>query len=236
MEPSVMASKVPLRTINVLLAGLGLLASALVIAEEAELTWDGLVELPGTRLSRAWIMPDIDIASYTKMRVAGAGIHYRPVAAVSSYKARSGRVTDYPISEKERERLQAIALESFTKELAKTKRFELVDSDGPNTVILRGALLDVVSYMPPEPVGRSETYVSVFGEATLAVEMLDSMSNTVIARAVSRRAAETPGGQPRRANAVTGTAEVRRLFTSWAIRLRKVLDEVDSIWAREAGS
>ena len=119
-----------------------------------------------------------------------------------------------------------MAAEIFPEELAKTERFEMVDSNGPDTMIVKGALLDVVSRVPPQQAGRSHTIVSAFGEATLAIEFIDSESGAVIARAVERRAAQ-PAGSMREANPVTARAEARRLMRSWARRLREVLDELD---------
>ncbi len=117
-----------------------------------------------------------------------------------------------------------MAQEIFPEELSKTERFEVVDTDGPDTMIVKGALLDVVSRVPPQSAGRTNTLASVFGEATLVIELIDSESGAVIARAAERRAAQAPGGQMRDANTVTARAEARRLMRSWAVRLRGVLD------------
>ena len=205
---------------------------ALAETPEGE-SWDGLVEVKAPRASRAWIMPEVDVRSYTKMRLEGAGIHYRPVKKVSRSAAMSGRVDEFPIDEDARARLQEIVRETFVEELAKTERFEIVEEPGPHTITVRAALLDVVSHRPPDTVGRSDVYVSVYGEATLALEIVDSQSNTTIARAVQRRAAQPPGGQLRLANPVTGQAEVRRLMNTWARELRRLLDGIDEVWERE---
>jgi hypothetical protein len=186
--------------------------------------WDGLVEVEASRSARVWLMPGIDMSTYTSMRVEGAGIQFRPV------KRRGRNAREFQISEQDRQRLQETAQGIFTEELSKTERFEVVETDGPHTVIVRGALLDVVSNVPPDRAGRSDNFVSVFGEATLAIEILDSESQAVIARAVERRAAQPPGGRMERANAVTTRAEVRRLLRRWAERLRTVLNEVDEFW------
>lgn len=209
-----------------------LVSGAAVGAEPAtgHTSWDGLVELQGTRSSRAWIMPDVDLRTYTKMRIEDAGIHYRPVKKVSRTKARSGRVKEFPVSDRDKAVLEKIASEAFSKELAETARFDLVETNGPDTIIVRGALLDVVSRTPPDPIGGDEIYISVFGEALLALEIADSMSGTVIARAVDRRAAQSPGGYLQQSNSVQGNAAVRRLMNSWARQLREVLDDLDAVW------
>ncbi len=206
---------------------LGLLTASLGNAQEQPSgpAWDGLVEVEGRGNTRVWVMPGVDMSTYTSIRLESAGMHFRPVKRQS----RLARAGEFPISDTNKKRLRAMAQEIFPEELAKTKRFEVVDTDGPDTMIVKGALLDVISRVPPQQAGRSHTIVSVFGEATLVIEFIDSQSGAVIARAVERRAARTPGGQMRDANSVTAQAEARRLMRSWATRLRVVLDEVDEV-------
>ena len=85
-------------------------------------------------------------------------------------------------------------------------------------------MLDVVSFVPPEPVGRSDVYLRSVGEATLVVELRDSITNAILARSVDRRAAERPGQDLQWSNPVNNRAEVRRLARRWATRLRENLD------------
>ena len=62
--------------------------------------------------------------------------------------------------------------------------------------MIRGGLIDVVSHVPPETVGRSDIYLKSVGEATLVIEISDSESNAPLVRIVDRRAAgsRTAGG------------------------------------------
>ena len=113
----------------------------------------------------------------------------------------------------------------FAEELQKLERFELVDEPGPDVLIIRGGLLDVTSYVPPDPVGgRSYVYLSAVGEAALVLELRDSETGTILARSVDRRAAETIGDSFSLANHVTNSAETTRLIRHWATRLREGLD------------
>jgi hypothetical protein len=228
--PTLNKGRLSLRTnstscLGLALFTLGWLATGSVNAQDQPSgpAWDGLVEVEGRGNTRVWVMPGVDTSTYTSIRLEGAGIHFRPVKR----QHRSARAGEFPVTEANRERLREMAQEIFPEELAKTERFEVVDSDGPDTLIVKGALLDVISRVPPQQGGRSNTIVSVFGEATLAIELIDSDSGAVIVRAVERRAAQTPGSQMRDANSVTARAEARRLMRSWATRLRAVLDDLD---------
>ena len=190
-----------------------------------ETTFDGLVEVRNSRADRAWVRQDIDLSSYSKVMLVNAGIEYRPAKATgTSYTRRSQ--TEFPVSEEARTRFRALVDETVAEEMAKSERFEVVTEPGEDVLLIRGALLDVVSFVPPDTVGRSDVYLDAVGEVTLVLEIRDSLSNAVLARAVDRRSAERVGGNLQKSNRVTNTAEVRRLIRYWARLLRTRLDEV----------
>jgi hypothetical protein len=91
-------------------------------------------------------------------------------------------------------------------------------------LLIKGGLLDVVSFVPPEQGGRNDIYLSRVGEATLVLEMRDSVSNAIILRAIDRRAAENMSGSFTRSNSVSNMAEARRLARVWASIVREALD------------
>ena len=115
--------------------------------------------------------------------------------------------------------------EEFRHELERSKHFTLTDQVGPDVIALRSALADVVSFAPPESEGRDSQWLASIGEATLVLEIRDSMSGEVLARAIDRRAAEPATGAVQNTR-VSSTAEVRRLARSWARTLRTRLDQL----------
>ncbi len=131
----------------------------------------------------------------------------------------------YFIDDKSRAQFEELVGKVFKEEFEKIEKYELVDEPGPDVLMVRGGLLDVTSYVPPDPIGgRSFIYLSSVGEATLVLELRDSETGTILARSVDRRAAETIGGTFTRSNSVTNSAEARRLIRFWATRLREGLD------------
>ena len=116
--------------------------------------------------------------------------------------------------------------EAFVEELGKSKHFAIVTEPGPDVLLIRGALFDVVSYVPPDPVGaRADVYLSRVGEATLVLELRDSITEAILARAVDRRAAENIGGTLQYSTRVFNATEVKRLARTWGSLLRERLDE-----------
>lgn len=192
---------------------------------EAEVTYDGLMPVKGGTADKAWARPGVDISQYSKIRLQGVGIEYRPGGESGrTYTART-RADHYEVTERQRAEFEKEVWEAFREELARSKHFKLVDENGPDVLLIKGALLDVVSYVPPEPIGRGEIFLSQIGEATLVLELRDSITQATLARAIDRRAAERGGGELMRSNRVTNRAEVRRLAKAWARSLRTRLDE-----------
>ncbi len=186
---------------------------------DAELSYDGLYPVEGTRINKAWARRDVDLSGYKKIMLQGVGIQYRPVKKRATTRT-SG--TAFPIPPERKKELREVLREAFVAELAKTDRFEFVSEPGPDVLLIRGALIDVVSRVPPERIGRSYVYLSSVGEATLVLELIDSQSESVLIRGVDRRAAETMGAV--RSSSVTNRAEVRRLAARWGSSLREGLE------------
>ena len=114
--------------------------------------------------------------------------------------------------------------EVFRDELAKIENWEYVTEPGPDVLVLVGYMIDIVSAVPPDTIGRSRIYLTRVGEATLVLELRDSTSNQVLARSLDRRGADP--AWPVEASRVTTLAEVRRLARTWARLLVKRLDQI----------
>ena len=141
------------------------------------------------------------------------------------------RSPQFPVKEENKQRLSDILQEEFNEELAKLERYQIVAAPGPDVLLLVGAVIDVVSNVPPDVdsarFGRGGVYLTSVGEATLVMELRDSESGEILARAADRRAAEAAFAIE--VNNVTAWSEVRRLAQSWASLLRKRLEEIEGV-------
>ena len=194
------------------------------IDTSAPVTFDGLSPVRNAAADEAWARVGLDLSGYTKIKLESMGIEYRPGGESSRMWAARRGSGPYEITEPARLRLESLLREVFLDELGKGERYTIVQESGPDVLVVRGGLLDVVSFVPPETVGRSDVYLRSVGEATLVVELRDSITNAILARSVDRRAAERPGQELQWSNPVNNAAEVRRLARRWAIRLRENLD------------
>ncbi len=191
----------------------------------AEVSFDGLHAIDNSRFVLAWADPDIDFSRYNKIMPGGATLEFRAVRRnAGTQRARSSQ-TEFYINENARVRLEEIATEVFGEELANSTRFTVTDAPGQDVLIIRGALHDIVSNVPPETAGRSEVFLSQVGEITLILEVVDSMSGEVIFRAMERRALDR-AHQGMRSSSVNTVSEVRRVMRRWATALREGLDSI----------
>ena len=196
-----------------------LAAPRLATGTAAEVTFDGLHRVDDAAMDAAWVKPNLDLGHYRKLMLLPAGMSFKDADRHST--------SEFPLSEKQKQQLRDTVLAVFVEELGKLQRFELTDRPGRDVLQVRGAILDVVSHVPPDPVGRGGFVLKSLGEATLVVELRDSMSDEILARAVDRRSASST--LPRRSNAVTNLAEVRSAARRWAAQLRQRLEEFAAI-------
>lgn len=191
---------------------------------DAELSFDGLHLVDNSQADLAWARPDFDISGYSKILPLSAGIEYRQVENHGSSATARAQRGPYFINDQAREQFETLVADVFDEELAKIKGFTIVAEPGPDVLVVRGGLLDVTSFVPPEAAGGSVVYLNEVAHATLVLELRDSQTNTVLARSIDRRAAEPIGGSFQRSNSATRPAEISRLIRFWATRLREGLE------------
>ncbi len=201
---------------------------ALQTGPEAERTFDGLVRVDNSRFRDAWADPEVDFSQYNKVISGGATFQFRAVSKTAGRTSLSrGSRGEYWISDANRQKLVDTVSGIFKEELSKAQGWEVAEEVGPDVLLLRGALLDIVSFVPPEMIGgRSEIYLSSVGEATLVVEGIDSMSGEAVFRAVDRRTIRPAGNEMIRATTATTWSEVRRWARHHATILREGLESI----------
>jgi hypothetical protein len=190
--------------------------------------WEQL-EKDESAFRETWVNPNTDWTRFDSLYLWRAEFQYRDVGPARRTRSTmmSTRQREFGISEEDREAFEQIVSEAFVKEIQRAKNFRVTEELGPNTLIMRGALLDIISRVPPELVGRSEIYIAVIGEATLVLELIDAGTGEVAAVVAERRAMGSGRvdsfSMP--TNNATIIAEVRRWSTRAAAKLRTELEK-----------
>ena len=207
-------------------------APSLQTGEDAETTYDGLVRVDNTIMDSVWARPDIDLKGFDKVIFVPVGISYRDVepsdpssAMRQSTRSRNTPLREFQLDEETKAYFEAEIGEAFRGAVSSSEVFTIVEEPGPDVLSIGVALLDVVSRVPPQAATQPRVFIDSVGEATLVVEIRGSMSNTVYARAVDRRAAQRTD-QRIESNPVTNRNEVRRLGRRWGEIVRDGLDKL----------
>jgi hypothetical protein len=189
----------------------------------AEITHDGLHRVDNAGFAAVWVKPGANLGRYSKILPMEPTFHYRTVQG-------SGRSSgDYEVPERRREDFERIVKESFRKSFEKSKYYTMATEPGPDTLVLLGAIHDIVSHVPQERGERSDTFVSEIGEATIVLELRDSESHEVLARAAERRSV-TPTRELTWSSSVSSASEIRKVAALWGGKLR---DQLDALHERQ---
>jgi hypothetical protein len=209
------------------LAALALLTLAFgtATADDMPQSWDGLVQVKPKRMDAAYLLPGADFRSYTKLMVDPAEVAFAKNWLRSQNDSRNlSRQVTQEDAEKilaaARSNFDEIFVEAFTK-----AGYTIVQAPGPDVMRVSTGVLNLYVTAPDVPTaGRSTTYTTQAGEATLVIEVRDSTTNLLLGRVLDRR--ETQRSTLQMTSSVTNLAEFRTLFKAWAGTAVKGLQEL----------
>jgi hypothetical protein len=215
--------------IAALCASLAFVCPAALAADEPppEVTKDGLHLYKQTKQRLAYVRPGATFTQYKKVALLDCYVEFSK-DWVKNYN-RDQRDPSRQIRDSDLDRakkaLQSDFKKIFTEELQEGGRYQVVDSGGPDVLVLRPGLINIQVNAPDlMAAGRSATYVESAGAMTIYLELWDSASNTILARVVDGKVDPSLYGQ--RASSVTNRAAAERMLRSWADELRSRLDLV----------
>lgn len=200
------------------------LPSGVTASSDLEITgFEELVKAKGSFLE-TWVRPGADFARYTKIY---------PVAAIYQFAEdrgqpipRTGTIVNRPkhdatmFSQPEfRERFKSVVSNGLLAELER-KGLTQVGEAGPETLMLRAAILDVTTNVPANTVRALDVGLVDIGEARIIFDLIDSETGVVQARLGETRYIQSWRGN---GNAETVWAEVDRWARQVAFDLHRTV-------------
>ncbi len=184
-----------------------------------DVTHDGLERVSGSRVERAWVKPGLDLSQYTHVGLLDSVVSFR----------RNWRMNHPGVRTRDMERIKSALADEFrrvfTKELEKGG-YPVVTAPDDHVLLVRPAIIDLDVAAPDTMSGsRSDSFTASAGSMTLVVELFDSVSGEILARAIDRRSARHTGNV-RWTTRGSNTDDARRLLRRWAGLLVSKLDEV----------
>jgi hypothetical protein len=213
------------RKVLPLVLAVGALALTGCASTDTVTEWDGLVRQPNTRLNAVFVKPDAQIVAYRSVMLDPLQVafdsNWDPNRGTRSMSARLDAADIAAI----KDGLAELFQQTFRDELARGG-YQLVDEAGPETLRVTPAIINLFITAPDTSApGRTRTYTADSGRMTLVVELRDSVTGTLLARAVDTQTGRG-GGMWTISNRVTNTADARRAIGIWASALRRGLDEL----------
>ncbi len=188
---------------------------------DAEVTEDGLHRVDRSILDAGWVKPDLNLARYTKILFMPTGVSFRAVDDRTYSVIDTSTV--FPISDEMKGRLRTVFRQTFYEELAEIESYEMYDGVGRDVLMVQGFLVDVISGIPPDDSGVISRDIRRPWEASIVIELRDSMSNDILARTLDRQRADGP-------IAIAAVWDnTRRLIRSWSLLLCRRLEELSDL-------
>jgi len=192
-----------------------------------EVTTDGLHRVEGTKLAIVYAEPDADLSQYQRINMADVYVAFK-----KNWEREQNRKFSNRVSSNQMESIKSDVAELFRAVFTETLEkggYELVNEAAEDVLIVKPAIINLDVKAPDN---RSATNVRTFsesaGEMTLYLELYDSVTGDLIAKALDPQA-DRDRGYMQWQNRVTNRAAARRIMQTWADIMKDGLDEVRNV-------
>src|SRR5215472_6629805 len=193
-------------------------------ADEPPKEWDGLVRVTSKQLDHVYKLPEADFSGYKRVRLDPIEVEFdKNWKPNQNERSPSRRLTNEDL-ERIKKALAEEFRKVFTEELTKNG-YQVVNEDDDDVLRVSAAIVNLYITAPEKmSAGRSRTYTTSAGHMTLIVELRDSVTGKLMARAVdSVQGRDT--GNFQITNSVTNMSSARTALSKWARVLREGLDD-----------
>ncbi|MGD2130243.1 MAG: DUF3313 family protein [Lysobacterales bacterium] len=199
--------------------------AALADNDSTQMSPDGLQLVEKDRRGEIYADPNVDWSVYDRIKLDKATVAFR-----KNWQRDQNRSYPFKIQTQDMERIKSelseLFGEVFSKELSENGDYKITDETGDDVLRITPHIVDLDVYAPDarsSPV-RTMSYTETAGRMTLQLELYDSVTGDLLARASDRKEA------PRRGylqwtNSVTNRMEARHMLEAWAKELKTRLDE-----------
>jgi Protein of unknown function (DUF3313) len=194
-------------------------------------TPEGLIRVKGGQADLVYVLPGADLSTYTEVSLAEPEIEfvknwqwdYNSKVSFENQISSSDMVTMVNTGKR-------LLKESFTKQLTKGG-YTVVDAPGPKVLLVKATLADLDVYSPDPNLrssGLNRTYTQGAGEATMMVELHDSVTGQLLARAYDRKSGKAgfASGTSGSRDHATNMADASAALDYWAGLLVNGLNRV----------
>jgi hypothetical protein len=198
---------------------LAVLSPFLALADSSTSPFPGLELVPSKNIGALYRRPDVDLTAYNKILIGEPAVQFSKNWNPRNYGTFGLSAAQLT---KIRAELAAMAKGVFTKSLS-DGGFEIVTDAGDGVLAITPNIVDVFINAPDVPTaGRSRTYTMDAGSATLALQVNDAVTGTLLAMALDSRRIGT--SSMRWTTSVSNRAAAEQMLKNWAEQLKRELD------------
>lgn len=191
-----------------------------------EVTEEGLHRVEDSKLAVVYADPAADLSVYDSVKILDAYVAFKKNWERKQRSSASSLAT--MVKPADMERMKADLAKEFRDVFTTVLTeggYKVVDDTGENVLLVRPAVIDLDPRAPDtRSSSQSYTFVESAGEMTLYIELFDSQTSDLLAKAVDRKVDRNTGIYTW-ANPASNAAAARRIIRSWAEVLRDALDE-----------
>jgi hypothetical protein len=196
--------------------------NVLALESKPQVTVDGLHLVRESGFSLVYALPDIDLTQYNKIYLDDAYIAFK-----KNWKEKQNSTDSNRISANDMAKIKIELITLFREVFSQTLEqngYELATDAAEDVLRITPAIinLDIVS-----PDAKTEngvyTYAASAGEMTLYLELYDSLSGDIIAKAVDAKK-DRQGGYIQWQKRINNRAAALRILQVWANTLKEGLD------------
>ncbi len=198
-------------------------------AADPEVIGDNLHKVDNTRADMAYMDPNADFSKYHKILLVPLGVDNVEIKQPDTTGSLTrGQNRNWELTDADKRKLQDVFREAMVKQLQSKGDYPIVTEPGDDVLTIQASLLGLAPSAPKDDnrsrgTGRSYTFTEGAGSMAVMVAFGDSESGEVLGIMKDSRSSNSYWGMN---NSVSNLSEVRRMFSGWAIDIRKGLDKV----------
>jgi len=197
--------------------------------DDAEVIMGNLHKIDNSRTDMAYVDPGADFSKYNRILLLPLGmdkVEIRQPSSSGSINRHSTR--DWELTDEDKLKFQEVFRDSMVKQLQEKGGYDIVTQPGDDVLTIQASVLGIAPSAPKDDnrsrgAGRTYTYTEGAGSMSVMVAFGDSESGEVLGLMKDSRTSNSYWGNN---NSVSNLSDMRTMFNSWAIGIRKGLDKV----------
>lgn len=195
--------------------------------ELPEVTEDGLHRVKDSKMAIVYVEPGADLVGYKRVMLVTPEVAFKKNWQRNLNTGSADRLGSRTVNTKKIKRDLAQEFDTIFSETLTNGGFEVVEEAAEDVLLVRPSIINL-DVTAPQTSGssRTESYARSAGEMTLYIELFDSETGDLIAKAVDRKV-DNPGNVEYYtwATSASNKAAASRILAGWANILLDALKE-----------